>query len=140
MAKILIAALMAAVLSGCAGVNYVLENYQGVTPVQVSASSDTYRIFEHPRINTLMVTPSIAISGGQGMVQGITLGAFSPRTPKPLFENAVRGYLDATSRKHCQITDGYVILDPQWEFRFTCTPAKAGKEPFTPFPQESSGS
>lgn len=81
----------------------------------------------------VMITPSLAASGGQGLMQGLTLGAVAPRAPKPLYERAVRTYLDATGRTHCQIGDGYVVLDPQWEFRFTCTPARREKEPFTPF-------
>lgn len=131
--KAVLAVAVALTLGGCGGVNYVVDNYMGVTPIWVGTGDDTYRVYEHPRTNSVMITPSLAVSGGQGFVQGLTLGAVAPRAPKPLFERAVRVYLDGTSRKHCQIGDGYVVLDPQWEFRFSCSPAKGEKEPFTPF-------
>jgi hypothetical protein len=120
-------------ITGCAGVDYVLENYRGVEPIRFEMTDDAYRIFEHPNRNTIMITPSLGTSAGVGAVRGFTFGAIDGLAPKPRFERAVRDYLDKTSRKHCEITDGYIVLDPQYEFKFRCRDSKHDKEPHSKF-------
>jgi len=125
--------LICALVAGCAGVGYILDNYSGVDPVSVFMPDDTYRVFEHRTDNRVMITPSLGAAGGAGFARGLTFGAINGVAPKPLFEAAVRNYLDKTSRQHCAITDGYILADPQYEFKFECKPAHGAKEPFTPY-------
>jgi hypothetical protein len=124
-------------LGSCAGtatvVNYMVEHYNPVILSHVKRPDDTYRVLEHSRLNRIMVTTSIGAAAGAGVSRGLTFGAVSGVPAKPMFEAAARDYLDRTTRRHCEITDGYVLVDPQWEFKFACKGSKLEKEPFIPF-------
>lgn len=109
-------------LVGCgAGVKYVLDEYTGVTPVQFDvAGDDTYRVFDKPTQNKLMITPSMGRAVAMGAGQGVTFGAADTSVPKPLYERAALGYLESTGRR-CKLLDGYNVLHPQWEFKYDCS-------------------
>jgi hypothetical protein len=62
-----VAVLLAAVtLSGCgANVSYIMNNYQGIEPVDFSvAEADTYRIFDKPDQRMMMITSSLSSAMG----------------------------------------------------------------------------
>lgn len=106
-------------LSGCAGMNYAMDNYSGVAPVDFVSRGEEYRIFDKPNEQRMMVTPSLERSAGIGLVRGFTFGIAGNAIPKPFFENAVSDYLASTGRQ-CAIKDGFEIIEPQWEFRYSC--------------------
>lgn len=87
----------------------------------IKMSDDTYRVFEHPKRDRIMTTPSVGKAVGQSIGEGLTMGVVKPRTPEQLHEAAARRYLDTTGRANCKITRGYLVIDPQYEFYFTCT-------------------
>lgn len=87
----------------------------------VKMPDDTYIIYEHPKRDRLMTAPSLARSFGEGFVGGATLGIVRPTTPEQRHEAAARKYLDTTGRTNCRITRGYLLIDPQYEFFFTCS-------------------
>jgi hypothetical protein len=39
--------------------------------------------------------------------------------PKPVFQEAAEAYLKQ-SRRDCQIADGYLFVQRQWEFKYRC--------------------
>jgi hypothetical protein len=119
MRRLFCVAALAGLLSGCAGLNYAMENYKGVEVQNVEYQGHPWRVFDKPAENRMMVTPSIGRAMGLGAVSGITLGAASPDLPKPEIQGAAEAWLIKTGRT-CQITDGYVIANPQWEFKYTC--------------------
>lgn len=110
-------------LAGCAGASYVMSEYQGIEPTPFPVEGDdVYRIFDKPADNRLMITPSIAKAMGAGFVQGATFGgvdAMDSIGPKPQFEHAALAYLQSTGRT-CRILDGYIVVRPQWEFKYDC--------------------
>jgi hypothetical protein len=118
----LVALLAVTTLSGCATVNYVLQEYQGIPVAEVKMSDDTYRIFDKPTSGKLMATSSLASAAGQGFVRGLTLGAVPTDTPKPLFEAAALQFLEETGRRGCRILDAYLLARPQWEVKYDCSP------------------
>jgi hypothetical protein len=106
-------------LSGCAGVSYILENYEGVPVKNFEHRGSEFRIFDLPNQQKLMITPSIMDAAASGIVPGLTLGLVRDTTPKPIFQDATVAYLASEGRK-CTVTDGYILIEPQWEFRYSC--------------------
>lgn len=109
-------------LGGCATVNYVMQEYNGVPVQEVRMPDDTYRIFDKPAVSKLMVTSSLSSAAGQGFVKGLTLGTIPTDAPKPLFEAASLQFLTESGRKGCRIIDAYILAQPQWEIKYDCSP------------------
>lgn len=118
MKKLLIAAICLP-LAGCAGASYVMDEYKGIDPVDVKMPDDTYRIFDKPNAQKVMITPSMETAVEIGAMRGLTWGIGDFDVPKPRFEAAVSKFLSEAGRK-CEIKDGYKVLDIQWEFRYSC--------------------
>lgn len=108
-------------IAGCAGVSTAMQYDQTVHLFVMP--DDTYRIFEHPKGDRIMTTPSMGKAIGQGLAQGATLGIVKMGTPEERQEAAARKYLDETGRAHCVITRGLLVLEPQYEFFFECKAA-----------------
>lgn len=122
MTKLGIVVVLCTTLGGCASLNYIMAEYQGVTVQEVRMPDDTYRIFDKPTQSKLMVTSSLASATGQGVSKGLTFGAASGEPPKPLFEAAALQYLNESGRPSCRVTDAYVLAQPQWEVKYDCSP------------------
>lgn len=120
--RILGIAALCAALGGCASVNYIVKEYDGVKVVEVKMPDDTYRVFDKPDQSKLMITSSLGSAAGQGFVKGLTLGAIPTDTPKPLFEAAASQFLQESGRSSCRIIDAYLLAQPQWEVKYDCTP------------------
>lgn len=113
-------------LGGCsAGLKYVMDEYSGMQPHQVAMPDDTYRVFDKPQASRMMVTSSLSSAAAQGFGRGLVFGAIDTTPPKPLFEAAARAYLAETGRASCRITDAYILVQPQFEVRYDCTPQQA---------------
>lgn len=119
--RTVVAMAAALMVSACANVSYVLDEYGGIPPVDyVVDGDDNYRVFDKPQANKLMITPSYGRAMAGGFMKGATFGAADTAVPKPLFERAALGFLESTGRK-CRILDGYMVLSPQWEFKYDCS-------------------
>jgi hypothetical protein len=121
-------------LGGCASINYIMQEYQGVPVAEVTMPDDTYRIFDKPAANKLMVTSSLASAAGQGFVRGLTLGTAPTDGPKPLFEAAALQFLDESGRHGCRVVDAYLLARPQWEVKYDCSPAQVPSPPLSARP------
>lgn len=109
-------------LAGCSGVSYVLENYKDIEVKEVLVEGDdTYRVFDKPAAGKMMVTSSLSAAAGQGAIKGLTLYAVDAAPPKPRFQKAAETYLVNTGREGCRILDGYLLINPQWEFVYDCS-------------------
>lgn len=117
--KIFAVAFACLAVSGCAGASYVMNEYDGIKPVDVKMPDDTYQIFDKPNAQKAMITPSMATAVEIGAMRGLTWGIGDFDVPKPRFEAAVVQFLANGGRK-CEIKDGYKVLDIQWEFRYSC--------------------
>ena len=135
MQKALTILVAATTLSGCAGINYAVDNYSGITPVDFVSRGEEYRIFDKPNEQRMMVTPSLARAAGVGFVRGLTFGIADNEIPKPFFENAASDFLANSGRK-CDVKDGFKIIEPQWEFRYSCAldvpPVQPSPQPMQP--------
>ncbi len=105
-------------LSGCAGLDAALQ-YNGTTVMPYMNMADTWRIFDKPVEGRLMITPSLGRSAGDGALRGLTLGIADTDIPKPEYQQAVEGWLISSGRM-CSVTDGYKLIRPQWEFKYSC--------------------
>ncbi len=111
---------MVAALAGCGGINYAMEHYSGVDVQQFASGGTTYRIFDKPDENRLMITPTLGNAAAAGAIQGGTLGiSGSPLGPQGEYRLASQAFLDAR-RQGCKVTDGSKILHPQYEFFYAC--------------------
>lgn len=120
--KLFAVLLTALSLTGCAstGLKTAMSYTPKVTPFEFE--SETWRMFEHPDKNRIMVTTSIGTAFGAGAVSGLTLGTVRPADPEEKrFERAARAYLDGTERTNCKIDSGYLVVRLQYEFYFTCS-------------------
>ena len=106
-------------LSGCAGMSAAMQ-YSDVQVQDFQADGHPWRIFDKPTEGRLMITPSIGRAMGDGAVRGLTLGAADTDIPKPEFQSAVQLFLDTKHSTSCAITDGYLLIRPQWEFKYHC--------------------
>ena len=114
---------------GCAGINYAAQQYSGVRVEEVAMPDDTYRIFDKPAENRMMVTSSLAAAMGQGLGAGLLLNAIDNTPPKPRFDAAALQYLENTGRPGCRVVDLYLLVKPQFEVKYDCAP-QASAAPF----------
>lgn len=96
-----------------------MQAYSDVPVQQVTTQYDTFRVFDKPAENRMMVTSSLASAAAQGFTGGLLLNPTVTATPKPVFEEAAQAYLKQTGR-NCKIVDGYLLVNPQWEFKYSC--------------------
>lgn len=126
MRKSLIVILTAAPLAACSSTSGVgrAMSYPA-TSTTVAMSDDTYRVFEHRSDKTLMTAPSIGKSAAIGVAKGATLGLTSTASmsPQQRHEAAAQQYLAQTGRPNCKITGGHLVLEPQYEFTYECSPS-----------------
>lgn len=103
-------------------INYLKDEYQGVSIKEIAMPEDTYRIFDRPDHNKLMITPSLGAAMAQGFGEGLTLNSADLNAPRPVFEHASLKYLTDSGRPNCKITDAYMLVKPQWEVKYDCAP------------------
>lgn len=115
-----IAVLSAAVgLSGCANLNYAMDEY-GQTPMVLYEHRDkTYRLWDKPDQNKMMVSSNLGAAAGDGFMTGLTFGIVSAYPGEPTMRSVAEGYLAGKQRK-CTVAIGTLIQQPQWEFRYQC--------------------
>lgn len=127
--KLVALAALCAALGGCASANYVMDQYSGVAIKEVRIPDDTYRIYDKPSENKLMVTSSLGSAAGQGFVKGLTFGTAQTEPPKPLYEAAALQFLNESGRPGCRIKESYLLMQPQWEVKYGCSPMVAATAP-----------
>lgn len=105
-------------VAGCQAINTAMEYNPTVHRVQTE--DDTYRVFEHPKGDRIMTTPSLTRTAAAGAVQGASLQLLKTVPEQQKHEVAARKYLDSTGRSQCRIVGGRLIAEPQYEFFFQC--------------------
>jgi hypothetical protein len=112
------APLVFTLLSGCAGISSALE-YTDVDVQRAESADYNWRIFDKPTEGRMMITPTFGVAATTGFLSGLTLGAADTDLPKSQYQAGVEAWLEKTGRK-CAVTDGYKLIRPQWEFKYTC--------------------
>jgi len=122
-------------LSGCQGLKYAMDNYDGVEvrhftlagsqpqPGQPAARSETFRIFDKPHESRLMITPSMGAIAGMGTVSGLTFGSVSGRGSPARMREASMAFLYSTGRT-CAVDSVDLVVAPQYEARYRCAAAR----------------
>lgn len=65
-----------------------------------------------------MITPSLGTVAIDALKAG-PFNIFDTEIPKSFYQQAVEGWLVQTGRA-CKVTDGYKLIKPQWEFKYSC--------------------
>lgn len=114
-------------LTGCAGASYAVQNYKGISPnsFQDPSTGRTFRVFDKPTENRMMITASFADAAKQGALKGITLGGADSRTPEIVYQNAAINYLKSVGRT-CSATNTFVVMEPQYEVQYSCQETESG--------------
>lgn len=113
-------------LAGCGGMATAISEYGSVKPVAFAHGGSTWRVYDKPDDGRLMITPTIANSAASGVIGGATLGvAGDPLTGRSagIPQNSFSAAATAWIKQHgasCRVTQGEVLVTPQWEFRYTC--------------------
>lgn len=107
-------------ITGCSGINYAVENYSGVDVERFEANGQTWRIFDNPAEGRLMITPTLGKAVAVGAAQGATFGlSRGGASPVQNFEAAANLFIKSRD-KTCQVTSGSSVVNPQYEFFYTC--------------------
>ncbi|MBX8782299.1 hypothetical protein HBA94_00835 [Ochrobactrum sp. GRS2] len=110
-----------AVLTGCAGVNYVQAKYQGLPSVEfVGKSGVNYRIVDNQTESRLLIGPGLAGTATQNFVKGFSTGTGLGVTPPVVFRDVAEEYLKSTG-KRCETRDVTLVVDPYYEVRYKCS-------------------
>lgn len=102
-------------LGGCANIGYIMDTYGTMQPEQFRHNGKMYRIFDLPDEGKIMVTPSIGNAFAIGIAEGVTLNSVNATPAKVIFQRVIEDYLEQSGRE-CEVLDGYILADPQWEF------------------------
>ena len=105
-------------LSGCAGFDEAVEvsdQYAGTPIVRYDNAGGSWRISDKPNEGRLKIGPSLAGSFSAAFGRVVTFTA----PPRNEYQRTVEGWLTSTGRS-CTVTDGYLLVDPQWEFKYSC--------------------
>lgn len=109
------------ILSGCAGVNYVQQKYQGLPSVEfVGTSGTNYRIVDNQAESRLLIGPGLAGTATQNFVKGFSTGSGLGVTPPVVFRDVAEEYLKSTG-KRCETRDVTLVVDPYYEVRYKCS-------------------
>lgn len=106
-------------LAGCAGISAAHEYKLPARSVQMT--DDTYSVYEHPKGDRIMVTPSLGTAAKLGLSRNPLVPGEALDIPYAGIEAAARKYLDDTGRTNCQITRRELVMEPQYAFFFTCS-------------------
>jgi hypothetical protein len=113
-------------LSSCAGMGYAIQHYASVKPEiwQSPTTGTSFRVYDKPQENRMMITLSIGAAAAQGAGRGITLGLADTRTPSIVYQDAAIEWL-STKGRVCSATATSLIVEPQYEVRYNCQNAGA---------------
>ena len=116
--RFVVVALAVLLLAGCAGLDAAME-YDDTEAIHFDFAAATWRIFDKPAEGRLMITPDMGEALAEGLLSGLTFGAADGAIPKSKYRDAVVAWLAHTKRS-CTVTDGYLLVKPQWEFTYRC--------------------
>ena len=114
-----LAILFAAILclSACAGYGRAVQisrQYANTPESEYTNPDGVWRIYDKPNQTRLMIVPSLAHSFGMAFGGLTYVGSTGAE-----FRNAAQNWLVSVGRR-CMVTDGQLLVSPQWEFRYAC--------------------
>ncbi len=107
-------------VAGCSGLNYAVSNYAQVKPVQFSYGGNTFRVYDRPDENRLMITPLVGDTSGAAALKGAARGEPGALSgAEGTYRSASDAYFSGTGRQ-CEISRVERIVEAQWEVFYTC--------------------
>ena len=132
--------LAASVVAGCQSVDYAMENYNKIEPVQfvilpetgprfapnpttgtTQDRAKTYRIFDKPAESRLLITASTNDAVATGFASGMFYGAVRMDSPAVVYRDAAERWLVSLGRP-CKANDVSEVMQTMYEVRYTCAP------------------
>ena len=109
-------------LSGCGNLGYVISTYdQTCVRSDFEFEDREYRMFERKDLHKIMITPSLGMSMAHGAAKGATFGGVNIDEHNTVYERATKEYLKKEyPGQQCTTFNGRMVLDPQWEFEYSC--------------------
>lgn len=115
--------LLVAIGGGCAnGMNYLIDQYGTMPPQIVSTKVDQWWIFDKPNEGKILVQRNPGSAAAQGFTGGLFGNPAAAAAPKPYYQEAAEAFF-AQGDRRCRIKDGYLVMEPSWEFTYECDPA-----------------
>jgi hypothetical protein len=111
---------LAVAVAACAMKPETMQEYSFVKEEYVTMPDDTYRVFDKPESNRMLVSSSIASATSQSFRATLLLKDDVPS--KETFEATARQYLANSGRDNCRILDSYLLIKPQYEVKYDCAP------------------
>lgn len=105
--------LVALLFSGCTGLDYYAENYEGYELQELKINGSDFIITDNTEDERLAIGPGRAA----GFTQGLTFGL--AKTPEAIYKEAAISYLASTGRK-CTVSNPLLILEPLHEVMYSC--------------------
>jgi hypothetical protein len=105
-------------LGACAGFDEAVEisDEYAETPIaEYENTAGSWRIADKAGENRLKIGPSLARSFSAAFGGTVTF----VEMPREEYQAAVEGWF-ASSGRACMVTDGQLLVSPQWEFRYSC--------------------
>ena len=109
-------------IGGCAGTNYVRNNYEGARSVTYSPTGnpdDSYAIADKPGENRMMILSRTSGSFGSAMLAGATYGVVDLSAPGVVYRQIADTWMKSEGRS-CQSVSAEKILRSAYEVRYTC--------------------
>jgi hypothetical protein len=133
------ASLAAVAAGGCATENNFNSVYSIVPAYHLVTSRDAYTIYDRPDLQRVAITPSRDTAIEAHLINHIPFDLANlqgSRSPGSDYVIPLQQYFQATGRR-CQLTNGYVLMTPQWEFAYECQPGTFEPQqvasPFEPY-------
>ncbi len=112
--------ITSAYLSGCAGISYVMDNYDSKKTDTVSAYGKNFNIWDVPEQRKMLVSATVGDALGIGVSKGITFGAGSSQQPERIYRLAAEKYLAGVYLQNCSIELIEFVVAPQYEVFYMC--------------------
>lgn len=108
----------AAILAGCANIEYLDDTYSGLPAQTIEANGSEYIVQDNVLLGRLAIVPTMGSTIGKAFASGATFGAYVG-TSEGLMRQAVQSYF-LTTGQDCRIVDGWLVAEPAWEFVYQC--------------------
>lgn len=122
--RVYAAALAGLVLSGCAGVSYIGENFGSQDKQEIAMPDDTYWVFDKPGEMRMAISSSPGAAFATGTAQMMTLYTVNANPEAAKFEAAAAAFLEKSGRPECKPTASQFIVTPYYEVRYECVTAQ----------------
>lgn len=86
----------------------------------VQMPDDTYRIYDHPKGDRLMVSPSMGKIASAATVTSWTFGTVDALPATQAYINAAQQRMNQTGRSHCKPVSARPLMKPNVEVVFNC--------------------